>query len=83
MKKRFFHWLETAFGIQSKEYALVQSFFIFFVGIGMLYTVGVTVGDTLFLSSLPTEQVPRILPFVYIVKPNTSSKAPILIRFCT
>ncbi len=59
-------WLEHAFGIKPKEFALVQSFFLFFVGIGMFYTVGATVGDTLFLSSLPPDQVPTTLPFVYI-----------------
>jgi CRP-like cAMP-binding protein/ATP/ADP translocase len=61
--KRF---LEQAFGIRREEVALVQAFFLFFVGIGMFYTVGVTVGDTLFLSHLPADQVAKTLPFVYV-----------------
>ena len=57
--------LEQAFSIRPEERSLVLSFFVFFVGIGMFYTVGSTVGDTLFLSSLPPAQVPRLLPWVY------------------
>ena len=59
-------WLEQSFGIRAGEFALVQAFFLFFVGIGMYYTVGATVGDTLFLSSLPQEEIPKVLPWIYI-----------------
>jgi CRP-like cAMP-binding protein/HEAT repeat protein len=58
--------LEQAFGIRPEERSLVLSFFLFFVGVGMFYTVGSTVGDTLFLSSLPPQRVPRMLPWVYV-----------------
>ena len=49
-----------------KGFALFQLFFVYFTGVGMFYTVGATVGDTLFLSNLPAEQVPSVLPWVYI-----------------
>ncbi len=59
-------WLESAFGIRPREFQRVQAFFLFFVGIGMFYTVGVTVGDTLFLSNLPPDRIPTTLPWVYV-----------------
>jgi len=58
-------WLEQVFHIRTKEFALVEAFFLFFIGIGMFYTVGATVGDTLFLSNLTHDRVPRMLPWVY------------------
>lgn len=58
--------IEQAFDIRPDERRLVWLFFVFFVGVGMFYTVGSTVGDTLFLSNLTSEQVPRRLPWVYI-----------------
>ncbi len=59
-------WLERAFSIKTRELPLVKAFFMFFCGIGMFYTVGATVGDTLFLASLSPEQVPTMLPWVYV-----------------
>ncbi|MDD5309739.1 MAG: cyclic nucleotide-binding domain-containing protein [Deltaproteobacteria bacterium] len=58
-------WLERTCDIRGGELRLVEWFFLFFTGIGMFYTVGATVGDTLFLSSLPKDQVPVMLPWVY------------------
>jgi len=58
--------LQQAFDIKPGEHALVGRFFLLFVGVGMFYTVGATVGDTLLLASLPAERVPRILPWVYV-----------------
>ncbi|MDH5670512.1 MAG: cyclic nucleotide-binding domain-containing protein [Myxococcales bacterium] len=58
--------LERWFQIRRDERSLAFAFFAFFVGIGMFYTVGSTVGDTLFLSSLPSSRVPRMLPWVYV-----------------
>lgn len=49
-----------------KGSALFQLFFLYFTSIGMFYTVGATVGDTLFLSSLSPERVPSVLPWVYV-----------------
>src|SRR5688572_2612542 len=57
--------LEQAFQIRPEERRIVLLFFAFFVGVGMFYTVGSTVGDTLFLSNLPAPDVPRRLPWVY------------------
>jgi len=59
-------WLEMKFRIKPGQFALVQAFFLFFTGIGMFYTVGVTVGDSLFLSSMPHDKVPGVLPWVYV-----------------
>src|SRR5438874_418278 len=56
--------LDRAFGVRPHEADLVVSFFCFFTGVGMFYTVGCTVGDTLFLSSLPPARVPQLLPLV-------------------
>jgi CRP-like cAMP-binding protein/HEAT repeat protein len=58
--------LEQAFQIRPEERRIVLLFFAFFAGVGMFYTVGATVGDTLFLSNLPVGEVPRKLPLVYI-----------------
>jgi ATP:ADP antiporter, AAA family len=58
-------WLERTCDIRAGELRLVAWFFLYFAGIGMFYTVGATVGDTLFLSSLPKGQVPAMLPWVY------------------
>ncbi len=57
--------LERAFGVRPQEFALVLAFFAFFAGIGMFYTVGCTVADTLFLSNLTAARVPAVLPWVY------------------
>ncbi len=54
-----------AFGIRPQEAELVVAFFCFFTGVGMFYTVGCAVGDTLFLSHLPAARVPVLLPLVY------------------
>src|SRR4051794_5970269 len=56
---------ERAFQIEPGERRIVLAFFAFFVGVGMFYTLGATVGDTLFLSNLPAGNVPRMLPWVY------------------
>jgi CRP-like cAMP-binding protein/ATP/ADP translocase/HEAT repeat protein len=58
--------LEQAFDVRPEERRLVLLFFAFFAGVGMFYTVGATVGDTLFLSNLPAPEVPRLLPWVYV-----------------
>ncbi|HEX7481765.1 MAG TPA: cyclic nucleotide-binding domain-containing protein [Polyangiales bacterium] len=57
--------VERAFGVRPQEFAIVSAFFAFFVGIGMFYTVGCSVADTLFLSSLTPTRVPAVLPWVY------------------
>ena len=58
--------LERAFGVRPEERRLVLLFFAFFVGVGMFYTVGAAIGDTLFLSHLPSASVPALLPWVYV-----------------
>src|SRR5438552_424479 len=58
--------LERLFHVRPEERRIVLLFFAFFVGVGMFYTVGATVGDTLFLSHLPPAEVPRMLPLVYL-----------------
>ncbi|HEX2676310.1 MAG TPA: HEAT repeat domain-containing protein, partial [Polyangiales bacterium] len=58
--------LDRASGVRPQEADLVVTFFCFFTGVGMFYTVGCTVGDTLFLSNLPAGRVPVLLPWVYL-----------------
>jgi CRP-like cAMP-binding protein/HEAT repeat protein len=58
--------LERVFQVRPEERRIVLLFFAFFVGVGMFYTVGATVGDTLFLSNLTPPEVPRMLPLLYL-----------------
>ena len=58
--------LERAFGVRPDERRVVLLFFGFFAGVGMFYTVGAAIGDTLFLSHLPPAAVPSLLPWVYV-----------------
>ena len=57
---------EKALGIRPDEQPLVAGFFFLFVVIGMFYTVGVAVGDTLFLANLSPEEIPALYPWVYV-----------------
>ena len=57
---------EKAFGVRPDEQPLVAGFFFLFVIIGMFYTVGVAVGDTLFLANVSAEEMPRLYPWVYV-----------------
>jgi len=58
--------LERVLGVRAEESRIVGLFFAFFMGIGAFYTLGITVGDTLFLSSLSPLEVPRVVPWVYV-----------------
>ena len=62
-----------------KGFSLFQLFFVYFTSIGMFYTVGATVGDTLFLSHLPPERVPSLLPWVYVSVGVTNVLAALLL----
>ena len=57
---------EAAFQIRDDEFWRVQIFFVFFASIGMFYTIGTTVGDTLFLSRLGASSAERLLPWLFI-----------------
>jgi len=59
-------WFEKAFGVRPDEQPLVGGFFFLFVIIGMFYTVGVAVGDTLFLANVSAEELPKLYPWVYV-----------------
>ncbi|MDD5091929.1 MAG: MFS transporter [Candidatus Wallbacteria bacterium] len=57
---------ESLFGIKPAEFRLVQTFFIYFMLIGMYSTIGANAADILFLSRLGTEKVEGLLPWIYI-----------------
>src|SRR5712691_9173510 len=57
---------EAAFQIRPAEFWHVQVFFAFFALIGMFYTIGTTVGDTLFLSRFGASSAERLLPWLFI-----------------
>lgn len=57
---------EAAFQIRPDEFWRVQIFFAFFASIGMFYTIGTTVGDTLFLSRFGASAAERLLPWLFI-----------------
>jgi len=57
---------EAAFQIRPHEFGRVQTFFLFFASIGMFYTIGTTVGDTLFLSRFGPSAAEHLLPWLFI-----------------
>ncbi len=57
---------EAAFQIRPDEFWRVQTFFLFFASIGMFYTIGTTVGDTLFLSRFGAPAAEHLLPWLFI-----------------
>jgi ATP/ADP translocase/HEAT repeat protein len=57
---------EAAFQIRPDEFWRVQIFFAFFALIGMFYTIGTTVGDTLFLSRFGASAAEHLLPWLFI-----------------
>jgi len=57
---------EAAFHIRPDEFGRVQIFFLFFASIGMFYTIGTTVGDTLFLSRFGPSAAEYLLPWLFI-----------------
>ncbi|MCK4777250.1 MAG: MFS transporter, partial [Actinomycetia bacterium] len=63
MIKRAFNF---AFNIKPKEFWIVQLFFFFLLCISFVFTLGITVGDTLFLSSFGSARAGKMLPWVYI-----------------
>jgi AAA family ATP:ADP antiporter len=57
---------EALFQIRPDEFWRVQIFFLFFASIGMFYTIGTTVGDTLFLSRFGAAAAEHLLPWLFI-----------------
>jgi AAA family ATP:ADP antiporter len=57
---------EAAFHVRPDEFGRVQIFFLFFASIGMFYTIGTTVGDTLFLSRFGPSAAEHLLPWLFI-----------------
>src|SRR5258708_1208903 len=57
---------DRLFGIQPREFLPVQEFFLFLPTTSIFYTMGATVGDTLFLSRFGSKEAERLLPWVYI-----------------
>ncbi len=57
---------ERLFKIRPEEFRLTQAFFCYYTCIGMLYTLGATVGDSLFLSHVSPARVDGLLAWVYV-----------------
>lgn len=57
---------ERLFKIRPEEFRLTQAFFCYYTCIGMLYTLGATVGDSLFLTHVAPARVDGLLAWVYV-----------------
>lgn len=57
---------ERFFKIRPAECALVMAFLLYYICIGMFYTVGAVVGDSLFLTNVDPEVVEFLLSWVYV-----------------
>ncbi|MDP6360918.1 MAG: hypothetical protein QF473_37745, partial [Planctomycetota bacterium] len=64
--KVIYGFFEKFFNIRREEFMLVQAFFAYYTCIGMLYTFGPTVGDSLFLSNVAQERIDQLLGWVYV-----------------
>jgi AAA family ATP:ADP antiporter len=57
---------ESLFNIRPGEFRLVQSFFLYYVCIGMFIIVGITVGDALFLTHVGQEKVNSLYAWMHV-----------------
>lgn len=57
---------ETLFGVRPGEFRVVQTFFFYFVLIGIYATIGANAGDILFLARLDNDRVESLLPWIYM-----------------
>lgn len=57
---------EALFGVRTGEFRIVQTFFFYFVLIGIYATIGANAGDILFLARLGNDRVESLLPWLYM-----------------